>query len=206
MASIGYKEVRDFVRNAFRDDLATLWPDDDLDLLIDEAQREYCLMTSALTGEEWLYGGSGNVVDLPADFISPVKAFSPAGLEIPFISWRVLETLHPDFRSVTGDFLQALCFDFDTYGKLRFYPALPGPSRLYYVGKLIYHRFPAAGVLEIEDVNAIEQHVLFQMFLLSGKKSSMNHYAAFIDAVNEYTGSNRRLSLRPRSRGSGRFF
>lgn len=91
MASPGYKAVRDFVRNAFRDELATLWPDDDLDLLIDEAQREYCLMTQALTGEVTITGGSvsgsnGGVLDLPADFISPVKAFTPEGLEVPFIS------------------------------------------------------------------------------------------------------------------------
>lgn len=202
MASPGYKAVRDFVRNAFRDDLATLWPDDELDLLIDEAQREYCLMTQALTGEVTITSAERGLIDLPADFISPVKAFTPDGLDVPFISWHLLETLHPDFRSVTGDYVQAFCFDFETYGRLRLYPVVPIGV---VVGKLIYSRFPAAGILEIEDVNAIEQHVLFQMFLLSGKPSSINHYSNFIAAVNEYTGSNRRLSLRPRGR-SGRFF
>lgn len=202
MASPGYKAVRDFVRNAFRDELATLWPDDDLDLLIDEAQREYCLMTQALTGEVTITSAERGLIDLPGDFISPAKAFTSDGLEVPFISWRLLETLHPDFRSVTGDFVQAFCFDFETYGRLRLYPVVPVGE---VVGKLVYHRFPAAGTLEVEDVNAIEQHVLFQMFLLSGKPSSGNHYSQFLSAVNEYTGSNRRLSLRPRGR-SGRFF
>lgn len=202
MASSGYKGVRDFVRNIFRDEFATLWPDDDLDLLIDEAQREYCLMTLPLTGEVNITGEEDGLIDLPVDFISPVRAFTANGLEIPFFSWRVLETLHPDFRVVTGDFVQAFCFDFETYGRLRLYPVVPIGRD---VGRLVYNRFPTPGVLEIEDTNAIEQHVLFQMFLLSGKPSSATYYSNFLNAAHEYSASNRKLSLRSRGR-RGRFF
>lgn len=180
MPSADFAEIRSRVRTAFRENLGTLWTDDWLDFLVDEAQREWGLLTGEFTGESSVTTGEDGTFDLPKDYYAPVS-FTVDRRTLPMLSWRyVQERMGRDFRTAKGA-VSGVVFDFDKWGTARVFPGVPDVE-----GTLVYRRFPADGVLETRAVNALEAHVLSQMNLMSGKDAWQGYWSAFMKAVWEF--------------------
>ncbi len=180
MPSAAFAEIRADVRTAFRENLGTLWTDDWLDFLVDEAQREWGLLTGEFTGEASVTSGDGGVFALPSDYYAPV-ALVVDGWALAPLSWRYAQKmLGRDFRTAKG-VASGVIYDFDSWGTARVFPCEPGVS-----GKLEYRRFPARGVLETRASSALEAHVLYQMNLMSGKDAWAGYWTAFQKAVWEF--------------------
>lgn len=181
MSVQAFSSIRYRIREAIRDTYSLLWDDDGLDELINEAQREYSIYSGALTGEFSVTTNERNIYNAPVDFIEPIKIYDTKGIELGLFSWRYLNDLYPDFRKITGNFARGACFDFDGIGKYRVFPKLSSGVE---VGKVIYRRLSHPDKIETRNTEAIEQHCLFQMFLLTGKGSASNYYNNFLKAVN----------------------
>lgn len=200
MTSFG--EIREKVRKALRDTFGLVFDDGELDLMIDEAQREYAFHAGTLTGEMTVTFPAGGVFTAPADYFEPVKFIGADGFEKPFISWRKLHDDFPDFRAVTGSLIRGVIPDFDGFGKFRLFPALPVGSA---AGTFFYHRLPVEGKIETTNNEALQNHCLYQAFLLSGNNAAGVWYDRFNAAVNEEISRYR--DMRPRSPyRRGRFF
>lgn len=68
-----FAPIRQRLRLAIRDGAAVQWSDDALDEIINEAQREYSVLSGALVSATTLVSDGSGVCVLPRDFISPVK-------------------------------------------------------------------------------------------------------------------------------------
>ncbi len=202
MAIAAFDTVRSHCRTAFRDELKTRFSDDALDVLIAEAQREYCLAAVPLRGEFALVSTGEEVQSLPADFIRIEEAVDMAGRHFPCVSWRYLNNLYPDFRRQRGT-PYGICPDFDSFGQFRL---CPRPEAGLAVGTLFYRRLPASDALEVADTEPIEEHALFQMCLFSGDAEAETHYSRFMYLVNRLASGASRMSLRPRASRGGRGF
>lgn len=197
-----FAQLRAELREAIRDSYDLLWTDAELDSIINEAQREYSLYSGALIGKVNVVSMTGDVFDAPYDFIEPLRFVDGDGYEIPFVSWRRLNEEYSDFRKVTGKQVLCACFDYDGYGKYRLFPSLPAGMN---VGYLHYSRLAGADILEAKNMDAVKQHCLYQMFLLSGKEAMSNYWNNFIKSVNGEVRSTRTM----RNRGDlreGRFY
>lgn len=181
MSVSSFNDIREKVRESIRDTYGLLWDDDGLDELINEAQREYAYFSGLLTGVAAITVNAYNLHAAPIDFIEPIKYLDASGYELPILSWRYLHNIYPDFRTMTGTAPQGIIFNFDTYGSYRIFPLLPAGTD---AGTIIYKKLPTDDVLETSNIEAIEQHCLYQMFMLTGKKATQNYFAGFSDAVN----------------------
>jgi hypothetical protein len=202
MAASSFQEIREKIRRSIRDANGLVWDDDGLDRIIDEAQREYAILSGSLVGSFVLESREGGVSDAPSDFIEPVKFIGSDNFEKPLYSWRYLHKRYPDFRAVTGTEVRGIVTDFDGYGKVRLFPVIPGGIE---VGTLYYKRLPAPGVIETTNIDAIEAHCLFQAFLLSDHRSAESYYSRFMEGVNRESHVQRGLNVKSRIR-RGRFF
>ena len=202
MPVLSFSKLRDKIRSAIRDTYGLLWDDPALDKIINEAQREYALLAGSLIGKADTVATKDGICACPADFIEPVKFIGADNRERPLFSWRYLDDLYPDFRSITGTELQGIVTDFDGFGKYRLFPKLPQGTQC---GQFYYKRLAAANVIETANDDAIEQHCLFQVFLLTGKSATADYYGNFIASVNEESSHLRGLKAHSRIR-RGRFF
>jgi len=202
MASPSFSPIRELVRKSIRDVFGLVWDDDALDRTINEAQREYAILSGSLVGSVAVHSSESGVFSLPDDFILPVKFIGKDGWEVPFYSWRNIHAKYPDFRKVTGTNLQCIITDFDGYGKMRLFPVLPQSEN---VGTLYYQRMPQKDKLETKNKRAIELHSLFQAFLIDGNPSASTYYTRFLQAVNEENAVQRGMKTKSRLR-RGRFF
>lgn len=170
------------LRRTFRDDYNIQWSDSLLDEIIDEAQREYALYSGTLHGTMQIVAGKSAVLDCPDDFIRVVRVFGTDGKDLPIVSYRELARRYGDFRKKTADNIKCLVFDFDGHKKFRIFPQLPeGRS----VGIMHYERLPGNGVLEVENIDAVEAYALYMMFLMTGKDLAGVWYEKFITLVNK---------------------
>ena len=202
MAVSAYKTIRDKVRRSIRDTFGQVWADTDLDRIINEAQREYAIVSGSLIGKVSVTIPESGVFAAPADFIEPVSFIGTDGMKKPLYSWRYLYDNYPDFRNVPGSIIRGMVTDFDGFGKFRAFPKVPEGTE---VGVLCYKRFPAADKLETTNLDAIEQHCLFQVFLLMGNPSTNSYYQGFLTAVNRENITQRGMRDHSRIR-RGRFF
>lgn len=202
MTAPAFSSIREKVRKAIRDSLGLLFADAEIDDMINEAQREYALCSGSLIGEMTVTTPERNVFSAPQDFFEPVKFIGADGLEKPFFSWKYLHDRYPDFRTVPGSELRGIVTDFDGFGRFRLFPALLSGSA---AGTFFYHRLPAKDKIETANNEAIENHCLYQAFLLAGNGAAGIWYDRFNAAVNAESSLYR--NMRPRSpyRG-GRFF
>lgn len=201
MSVSDFATLRDELRSAIRDDYDLLWSDAELDEIINEAQREYSLYTGTLTASVTVFSTENEVHDAPPDFIEPIQFINHSGYEIPIVSWQKLNVLYPDFRKVTGNCIQAVCFDFDGYKKFRFFPKTPpGES-----GTLFYRRTAKKNKIDTRNREAIKQHALFQIFMLTGKSAFENYWKNFLMAVNREARSPQTMRNRKDICG-GRFY
>jgi len=197
-----FSKLRNKIRSAIRDTYGLLWDDTALDKIINEAQREYSILAGSLIGTVDAIAEYEGVCACPADYIEPVKFIGVDNTEKPIFSWRYLDDLYPDFRSMTGTELKGIVTDFDGFGKYRMFPKLPPGTE---AGKFYYKRLAAEDVIETMNDDAIEQHCLFQVFLLTGKSATADYYDRFISAVNGESANLRGLKTNSRIR-RGRFF
>lgn len=202
MASLSFTSIRELVRKSIRDIFGLVWDDDALDRAINEAQREYAILSGSLVGVVTVFSSGNGVFPLPNDFIAPIKFIGKDGFEVPFYSWRNVHDKYPDFRKVTGDQLQCIIPDFDSFGNMRMFPILPVGAR---AGTLYYQRLPKSGELETTNKRAIELHSLFQAFLLDGNASASIYYNRFRTAVSEESHIQRGMKTKSNFR-RGRFF
>ena len=202
MAVSAFTSIRELVRKSIRDLLGLVWDDTALDYAINEAQREYAILSGSLVGSVTVPALENGVFSLPDDFLVPIKFIDTKGYEVPFYSWRNIHAKYPDFRKVTGTELQAIITDFDGYGKLRLFPVLPESEN---VGTLYYQRLPQKDKLETKNVRAIELHSLFQAFMIDANPSASVYYNQFAQAVNEENAVQRGMKTKSRLR-RGRFF
>ena len=197
-----YSGLRGVIRNAIRDTHGLLWDDAALDRLINEAQREYSLLSESLTGKVEIVSGSDPVNSLPDNFISPVKFIGTDNREKPFYSWRYLHDQYPDFRKITGTELRGVVTDFDGFGKIRLFPRLP-VGRI--AGTLYYQRTPVKNQIETDNTEAIRLYSLFYVFMHSGNRAAGDYYERFRAAVNAESTTRRSVTSRSPYR-RGRFF
>lgn len=202
MTEASYSEIRINVRRAIRDNYGLLWDDSALDDLINEAQREYSILTGSLIGVYDVVTTQDGICAAPDNFIEPVKFIASDGFEKPFFSWKRLHDDYPDFRTVTGSAIQGLCMDFDDFGYFRTFPVLPPGIN---AGQLFYKRTPKLNTLETANTAAITAHCLFQAFLLLGNSAAQNYYNDFIRLCNAEQSVQRNLG-NVSSYRSGRFF
>lgn len=202
MASLSFTSIRDLVRKSIRDVFGLVWDDDALDRTINEAQREYAILSGSLVGVATVFSSGNGVFSLPDDYIAPVKFIGTDGFEVPFYSWRNVHDKYPDFRKVTGDQLQCIIPDFDGYGNMRMFPAIPAGTK---AGTLYYQRLPEPDKLETKNKRAIELHSLFQAFLLDGNASASIYYNRFRSAVNGESSIQRGIKTKSEFR-RGRFY
>ena len=197
-----YKDIRERVRRSVRDTFDMVWSDADIDRIINEAQREYAIVSGSLIGKVAVTIPSNGVFVAPDNFIEPVSFVGTDGMKMPLYSWRYLHDLYPDFRNVPGSEIRGLVDDFDGFGKFRAFPKVPGGTM---VGTLCYKRFPEKDKLETTNIGAIEQHCLFQMFLLMGNGVAGDYYRNFITAINREGVAQRGMKNHSNIR-RGRFF
>ena len=202
MPVLSFSRIRREVRKAIRDTHGLLWDDTALDEIINEAQREYSILSGSLIGSFDITATESGVFACPDDFLEPVKVIGIDGQEKSLFSWRYLDELYPDFRNVPGTELKGLVTDFDGFRKFRVFPKLPAGTQ---AGKLYYKRLAKANKIETQNEDAIEQHCLFQVFLYDGKSAAGDYYRKFIDLVNEESTGLRGLKAKSRIR-RGRFF
>ena len=202
MTASAFSTIREKVRKAIRDALGLLFADAEIDDMINGAQREYAFCSGSLVGEMSVTIPEHGVFSAPPDFFEPVKFIGSDGFEKPFFSWKYLHDQYPDFRSVPGSELRGIVTDFDGFGKFRLFPVLlPGSS----AGTFFYHRLPAKDKIETSNSEAIENHCLYQAFLLAGNNAAGIWYDRFNAAVNAEISLYR--NMRPRSPYRyGRFF
>jgi len=203
MPSSSYAQLRGEIREDFRDELETMFTDDELDGFIDEAQREYCLLTGCLCGEkEAVAGFIGEPLSAPSDFFRPVSFTDVDGVVVPEIGWRELSQVM-DFRAQVGSAPRFVCYDFDTWGKYRVFPNCHDIGEV--VGTLRYKRFPAKGILEIRDHDALRDYSLYLAFLHAGKDQYSMYLSQFNSAMNESRSMRESFYARPQTR-TGVFF
>ena len=189
-----FAPIRQRLRLAIRDGAALQWSDDALDKIINEAQREYSVLSGSLVSATTIVSDGTGVCVLPRDFISPVKLIGPDGYEKPFFSWRALHDRYPDFRKITGGHLLGAVVDFESHGRIRLFPVLPANAP---AGQLFYRRLAEKDKLEVTNTDAVEQHALYQLFLLSEDNAAFRYYAAFQKLLDRE--STRERSVRNRS-------
>ena len=202
MPVTSYRELREKIRRKIRDTYGLLWDEPALDRIINEAQREYSILSGSFIGESEVKAPERGVNSYPGDFIEPVRFIGADGEEKGLYSWRYLDDLYPDFRAVTGTEARGLVTDFDGYGKYRIFPKLPSGT---YAGKIYYKRLAKGDEIETLNLGALEQHCYYQVFLLTGKGQAVEYYRRFLSLVNEeganYRGLRNRSPLR-----FGRYF
>ena len=177
-----YRELREKIRRKIRDTYGLLWDEPALDRIINEAQREYSILSGSLIGESEVKATRTGVCRYPSDFIEVVRFIGTDGDEKGLFSWRYLDDLYPDFRAETGTEARGLVTDFDGYGKYRIFPKLPEGTT---AGKVYYKRLAKANELETRNTEALEQHCYYQVFLLTGKGQASEYYRRFVKLVNE---------------------
>lgn len=202
MSVLSYSGVRERIRETVRDAYALLGDDDFLDGLIDEAQREYALLSGSLIGEAEIQDNGKGVFECPPDWIEAVRAIGTDGVEIPFYSWKYLNGLYPDFRVLQGGCVKGLVTDFDGFRKLRIFPRQVKGE---YIGKIYYKRLSSGGKLEVKNREAVEQYSIYEIFLLAGKNEAITYYNRFLDLVNGESSQVRGIDVKRRIR-RGRFF
>jgi hypothetical protein len=182
MQSKTAQELKFRLRKKFGDKYSIQWSDTILDNILIESQREYAILSGSLTGRMELTAGISPVTTLPDDFIKVIRILDADGGDVPVVSYRKLNEDFEDFRKRTGNKAEAVCFNFDGYGKCRIFPVLPENT---HVGTLIYSRLPDNKTLEVKNLSAVEQYALFMMFQFTGKKQAQNCYAAFIELTEQ---------------------
>lgn len=180
-----------------RDESGFQWSDAVLNGIINQAQREYSLYSGKLCGECEVFYNELDIHVAPDDFIEPLKFTDTRGRDIPFVSWRYLNDLYPDFRKITGHTLEFVCFDFDGYGKFRTFPRILHKEKL---GKLYYRRTAHEDVLENCNEQAVKNHCLYQMFFFTQKSAANNYWKEFVNLVNKESRSDILLKNRQENR------
>ena len=199
-AASEFASLRHELRQVMRDESGFQWSDAVLNGIINQAQREYSLYSGKLCGECKVSFGDVHVV--PDDFIEPLKFIDTKGRDIPFVSWRYLNEMYPDFRKVAGSTLEFVCFDFDGYGKFRIFPHVSSEG---YAGNLYYRRLSHDNILENCNHHAVKSHCLYQMFFFAGKTTASNYWDEFISLVNKESRSDTVLKNIQKNR-HGSFF
>lgn len=181
MQPVSTSDLKNKLRNNFRDEHKIQWSDELLDEILCEAQREYALYSGSFVGRVDVVTADSPVLTLPEDFFQVVQVISPKGENIPLASYRYLAERYGDFRSHKGKEAKFFCFNFDTFGKYRIYPQLPAGT---FAGTIIYKRLPSNDEWMAVNSNAIEQYALFQMYQFTNNKLAKNCFDAFIDEIN----------------------
>lgn len=202
MASSSFAQLRAEIRRDFRDELGTMFSDDQLDAMIDEGQREYCLATGCLHGScEVVVPFGGGFIRTPSDFIRPERLVGCDGRDIQIVEssflfrgrdWREEPGLHP---------VHAV-FDFDSWGLFRI---VPQPEDYTKIGTLHYQRTPNNGVLEIKDIGSLREYALFLAYTYSASDKAESHYTRWNDLVAQRRAKRGSLYARPRVR-TGNYF
>ena len=202
MASRSFAQLRAEIRNDFRDGLGTMFSDDQLDAMIDEAQREYCLATGCLHGSgEVVIPFGGGFCIAPSDFIRPERLAASDGRDIPIVESSFLSR-GCDWRNEPGRHARAAVFDFDSWGLYRIVPQLEDYT---VVGTLHYQRFPKPGVLEIKDLETLREYALFLAYTYSASDKAENHLTRWNGLVTQRRAKRGSLYARPRVR-TGMYF
>lgn len=178
------------VRTAFGDDEKSLFTDGDILFFLDEARREYCMLSSALVGRHEFHRSPDGVYQAPSDFIRPVEVLVDHE-SLPVMSYRRIMESVGDFRGLAGH-PSCACFDFDTWGTFRIVCNPP----VDFVGHLVYERLPSGDDNEIVDVDALRSYCLYVMNFIYNRDNYSLHHGRFLEAVGRRNGSNRRLDSR----------
>lgn len=194
MVSSSFKKLRSEIRTDFRDELGSMFSDEDLDTFLNTAQMEYCLRTGCLSAScEAVTPFGGGALRAPTDFLRPVHFDAPDGTELQEVSWRELGEQY-DFRRTVGDNPRFVCYDFDTWGLYRVYPCTLMDG--VFVGTLHYKRTPKRGLVEIRDTDALRDYALYLCFMHAGKEQAASYLSQFEGEVNQWRSL--RGSLYPR--------
>jgi len=201
MPSSQFASIRERVRTSFRDVDATMFSDDWLDCFIDDAQRVWAMLTESIVGKEEITQNVSGVLSLPGDCIRPIRLVGADGFELPAVPWKRLHGSYDDFRDITGNFAQAVVYDYDTFGKFRVFPKVPNGTEL---GVLEYVRRPQEGVLEVGNTDAVCYYVLWIATTFASRGSSPLWRDKFLKEVQEYNAS--KVSRLGRLSRGGRYF
>ena len=176
-----FTDLKKRLRKNFRDDHNIQWSDELLDDILFEAVREYALYSGKATSQTLLFATNSNgVCALPEDFYQVLAVYDKDGNNIPVVSYRNLVEKYGDFRQKKGDKAECLCFDFESHGKARIYPALNEGD---IVGTVLYRVIPD-GSQDIDiNITALEHHAMFQMYQFTGNALAQNRFNMFLNAV-----------------------
>ncbi len=128
MAASEFSTLRASIARSFQDDDYDLFSEDDLDDLINEAQRDYAERTKALRSES-VISSKENIeqYNFPADYLEFIRMEDDDGGKIIPKGWEWLEETYGEkYRDATGDPIY-LYSDLDGDGQFRFYPR-PDPT------------------------------------------------------------------------------
>ena len=203
-----FRSIRDRVREVTRDYAGARWSDDELDTYINYGQSVFCRRTRTLEKSLDIYYQNAPLFGLQNDYIDAIRfELAGSGRCLCFVSWTILaEQYGPQFLSHKGSDLYYLYFDYDNWRQFRFYPNPDVPEGAF-LGTLHYYRLPMKDVLEVDDVDALVQYVLFSCYIKESDKGMKAKAARYYDAFMKRIPENKKpVSEVLRRRSVGRVF
>lgn len=163
--AVSFDEVKKTIRTILHDDYGTLFGDTAmLDYLVNLAQLEVVLDTLELKGTFKVVENAVNRIALPEDFICLYRVKSKS---VGVYSHKELTANYGNWLGHTGNIPHCLCFDL--CDEVIVFPQVPEGTE---VCTIEYCRLPKEDVIEVSNVNAVINFVLYLVSMIQRKDSS----------------------------------
>lgn len=191
--AVSFEEVKKTIREILHDDYGTLFDDMAiLDCLVNLAQLEVVLDTLELKGTFDVVENADNRIVLPDDFICLYQVKSKS---VGVYSHKELTANYDNWLTHKGNIPHCLCFDL--CNELIVFPQVPEGTK---VCTIEYCRFPKEGIIEVSNVNAIVNFVLYMISMIQRKDSSA-FLKKYKDSLNAQERTTNKLQNRIGTKG-----
>ena len=179
MAVFDFESIRKEIRLENGDIDGIRWSDDELDIYINEAQREYAYKTLAFSKEiPFTLEAYTDLLPVPSDYIMAEKVVVK-NREMPvYDKGRAIDDYNVDFMR-RSDRVRAVSFSFDSWNLVRFIPT-PQESL---AGVLFYKRLPVKDKLEVTNTDILMLYSLFQCYLRESDIEKASHYLGLFEKM-----------------------
>jgi len=174
------------IRDVLNDTESLRWSDAELGLYINEAQRRYALVSKEFIATSTITATATSIINMPVDFISFVRFVDINNKDIPCLSWIDLNyNYNPLFISDTDGDLLAVCFDYESWNKMRTYPNKTSGI----IGTLTYSRFPADNTIEAKYTLPLIYYATAKAYLRDGTEYVTKAFEYLAKFNNELFGN-----------------